>query len=968
MIADNLTFLIKNIVGDSSLVGGTVSQRIGQVWNTGDIPFYAEKYKEITSRVVSSNAKHVASSASMSSCLSENNIWYLCFTIDSNGIIENVKEIKAISERENMYPTTISITDNFTDTFSYLNKYKQVINSLILLAQSIGSTIYAAYISPINQEDAHGRQISIVSLRELTQLEITQISSLLTSFRIHELVKQLTCESIKSAKAAIMSRNMSHNLGSHVMAYLKQNLGTVQDMLNNKALSNLVDYDGNDQYRLTDINRINDIEMPFLVGVGKFIKYLQERQDFIATVATGFVPYMSSVNFKDYIYDELNTDLRFLRHKKDRSGCMPSNILLDNIAKSEGYSRKNINISFRSFDGGLSLLNGDDDIESIKNNKDLPELRNINVSLPGGVIGRQAIFSIVENVIRNAAKHGRFDDCKKELILNLDVLDLSDPEVRKNIQIEDKDYYDLLVANKYFDDTNSHRYLLFSITNNQIVNDSIVDSLRSAILEPYIEDGKMKNTNKGIKEMRISACWLRDINDDNDISQIIESGEPPIILADCNPSNELRFTFCLRKPLKVAYVGCDLPEFSNQMTAFLNSNCWHRYDEEAWYRTKFVDYEIIIVDNEATKRNIASHSPNRIVILSNALESLYTKMKNSDESDWDNVLEEKFSSYWESYVQPSATDHVYIEDDITVMREPTGEMYVCESNYYWIFKNKVFVVNQLTDYGEISVLYRKHHSSLANLQSYYASIGKNYDPTTNYFVEGITGHNSTDRLIRNEKIDDLWYFRHIHAAKTKVAIFDERIFRKLSGHDESDILNMLEKSEKVFGNTTAIAYLHKRIHAFTIIPDKNKSKYTILGFDYASATEMKSRIIKIGEININTNGEAVLEFSTDIDKRLINEFDYVSVHQGLLDKVYEGILKSDDETFDIRRCGVTTQIRKQMCNSDDSKILIHSGRSMPSERDMPQRNIPFVQYATIENALDDAKLTLVDLLDFARCD
>jgi len=39
-----------------------------------------------------------------------------------------------------------------------------------------------------------------------------------------QLADSLQSEAIKSAKAAIMSRNMSHNIGSHVLYYLRQNL------------------------------------------------------------------------------------------------------------------------------------------------------------------------------------------------------------------------------------------------------------------------------------------------------------------------------------------------------------------------------------------------------------------------------------------------------------------------------------------------------------------------------------------------------------------------------------------------------------------------------------------------------------------------------------------------------------------------------------------------------------------------
>ena len=46
--------------------------------------------------------------------------------------------------------------------------------------------------------------------------------------------------SLKSAKAAIMSRNMSHNLGSHVMFYIKQKLQSVSKIVDNKVLANII--------------------------------------------------------------------------------------------------------------------------------------------------------------------------------------------------------------------------------------------------------------------------------------------------------------------------------------------------------------------------------------------------------------------------------------------------------------------------------------------------------------------------------------------------------------------------------------------------------------------------------------------------------------------------------------------------------------------------------------------------------
>lgn len=154
-------------------------------------------------------------------------------------------------------------------------------------------------------------------------------------------------ETTRAAKAAIMARNVSHNLGSHVLAYLKNKLGTVSDIVKQRALADLTTSDDLDELmeRLKKLKNLRgdhaffseNVELPFLVGLGHFISYIQEREDYIATVATSYIPYYMPVNFKDSIYDALNPDLRFLRHPK-RKGGRPDNILLAYIANQRDWN------------------------------------------------------------------------------------------------------------------------------------------------------------------------------------------------------------------------------------------------------------------------------------------------------------------------------------------------------------------------------------------------------------------------------------------------------------------------------------------------------------------------------------------------------------------------------------------------------------------------------------------------------
>ena len=137
-----------------------------------------------------------------------------------------------------------------------------------------------------------------------------------------------------------------------------------------------------------------------------------------------------------------------------------------------------------------------------------------------------------------------------------------------------------------------------------------------------------------------------------------------------------------------------------------------------------------------------------------------------------------------------------------------------------------------------------------------------------------------------------------------------------------------------------------------------------------------------------------------------NIFSYISIHQGLLDKLYtvfdikdkpdqkEKLTKLFFEEFSSRKFDIVEvkeqikdesgEVRIVEVEDDNEKktnglsiidkdksfyllpgMCIHSGRSKPSEDDMPQR-LPFIQYASIENAVSDCKYSMIELLDFAR--
>ncbi|MBQ9231030.1 MAG: hypothetical protein IJ190_07580 [Prevotella sp.] len=907
-------------------------------------------------------------------------------------------------------------------------------------------------------------------------------------------------ESIKSAKAAIMSRNMSHNLGSHVMAYLKQHLNSVQDMIRDNVLSQIImpNEIGMDlsvwKKRLEEtletnlrelkeqkikngyieqdtdtLIQVKEVALPFLVGLGKFISYLQERQDFIATIATAYAPYFSQVNFKDFIFDELNPDLRYERHS-DRIGMKPDNILLGNIARSEGLARvtqptqnkqegmSDIVLKFRSFDGHIPVGKQKDDLDA---------MRDINISLPGGVIGRQAIFSIVENIIRNAAKHGTWgkkngNGSSLELTFNLyEKKDILKEDIIPNDDAADAQSLGLLsFLRKYYLHTKDidDLYVMTITDNMQFISNgadkwSLLCALNRAIIEPYIDElGVMVNANKGIKEMRISAAWMRGldereadapINSDGTYFETTtwEKAHAPILVARPSKNSisniiNLQYIVCLQKPKTLAIITrhCNTNyriKDGRTLKEMLDDNACKVMSKRDFINAPNKSFDFIIFNDlanedgysQAEYDEVRKLSHNRIFKLSdNRIDvNLAKNILSGDEG----AIEKFIKTLYQILAKYVENDLIYIDD------EKTNTKYNEDSKEY-----AQTLVHISKDYKHVyPYMYRTHHET-EMIFSRFMTDSDLTEINNNLFVEGITGNNSTDRLVRNDDITDIWFYKHLHSMKTRVAIFDERIFSKVYRREEKeleqDIFNQLSDEQikkymrSAFSNKTnfkpkdfrqikgrdqlteyirkndvfltdadyaGIQFNMKGVNVFTIIrryDNSNKPNgldifgyfnYMVLDTDTKKCI-YRSIIGRIGHISIGTEKDIIFNLYNEAYR---NAFDYISIHQGLLDKIYEhfGIKKESEYKHQ-----VTLKLYEAFANSPTDylvntykekennvaiekkgyflpRLMVHSGRSKPSFVDMPQQQ-PFIQYSAIEHATLDCKYSLVELLDYAR--
>ena len=290
----------------------------------------------------------------------------------------------------------------------------------------------------------------------------------------YELSETARLESIKSAIAAIMSRNMSHNLGSHFISNTKN------------YFSALIDQGGDSvaNYR----------------GVKHALQYIQERMDFIATVTSSDIYPFGAVNAKAQFFDELTPDDFGKRHD-ERS----YNFLLDYLVLSEKISKRSwlgdgsvlsagdycMHLQIGHWDGEGNPTYWNPESNSDEENVKRDEILRLNFAIPGGILGRHALLSIVENIIRNSAKHGqgKFKD----------------------------DKFVIRMLYRY----DQHRLVIFDNKEDKHIKNT-VEGLKSRLKNIHLlKNGQLDHDNKGLKEMLVSAIWLQNEN----VAQVMTENE-----------------------------------------------------------------------------------------------------------------------------------------------------------------------------------------------------------------------------------------------------------------------------------------------------------------------------------------------------------------------------------------------------------------------------------------------------------
>lgn len=369
----------------------------------------------------------------------------------------------------------------------------------------------------------------------------------------------------KAAAVSTMSRNLSHNDGSHCIAYWIAEIG--------KMLESVAAASG--QSKDTNLLLANCEQLQgALLRSKELFQYLQHRMDFLAEVSTSVPCSELSMDITADILKPAFTDplKEELTHGPYGLTKLNRSILLEYIAESEG-------------------INLHQKIEVIVAN----DVQSRRISIPNGIVGNHAIYSILENFLRNAAKHYvgttiKDDDpletaqlkCKNAISSVMTFYDILKQEGSKKLNPKKSfpitcglsciDYctdlaqchFAIETLHKYQNEVNSlpiirivisqpeeHKDNYLSMTiwdmRENSCNQNAVSELRKYLPESDLDDrllsknGELQTGGWGIKEMLISANFLGKKSAD-ELYEIIrsrgkETEDPPLIEILCDSSS-----------------------------------------------------------------------------------------------------------------------------------------------------------------------------------------------------------------------------------------------------------------------------------------------------------------------------------------------------------------------------------------------------------------------------------------------
>lgn len=373
--------------------------------------------------------------------------------------------------------------------FKITNKkvFKQTLKQLIAIKPDVYLTALNPYLNMTQKEPPLNFKNLNISIAGESPLQENKFSGIIKGkFSLIEAILQENEVKLQATRAAIsqvMARNMSHNIGSHVMSKLINGLNAIDWKKtkyksvteNGKKISEkLQDGIEPDKKLIGQLNILND--------------YMRCRMDYLADIALG-TPVMQHGKKIGSVLDEL-----------DRV-----RLLLEHIS-------------------GLSDFEYSIDVNDFR----------ITVAMPNNILGCQAFYNIIENIIRNTAKHSGVKAA--QFIIEIDEA-LSEKVDTKNTTTDDlNEYYKVTI----YDDVDLDGKITERVKKQN-------DKIKSLIID---SNYRLRHGSLGMAEMKASASYLRR----EDLAHIDSKITPPLLQACAKDGKYLGYEFYLRKPKEVLYI------------------------------------------------------------------------------------------------------------------------------------------------------------------------------------------------------------------------------------------------------------------------------------------------------------------------------------------------------------------------------------------------------------------------------
>lgn len=302
-------------------------------------------------------------------------------------------------------------------------------------------------------------------------------------------------QATESAIGKVFVRNMSHNIISHVLVHLQK-----KENLTREGIENLIQKDnayiGSFKLPWEENERpIEDKDRESQMAL--ILSYIADRSYYLNEATYGVANTLGMKRFYNDIFRELDLN----------------RILLNNISGIDNYKYK------------LNFVDERDEV--------LSEDNDISVMLPGDTLGQQAFYNIIENIIRNEAKHGG----TKQGTVNFYI---------KVSDIKNDDFYNEKEKREYL------KITIYSDATKISIGDmvSIQRKIDSLVFDRKY---KLRSHSLGLLEMKVSTAFLRQreltsIDDKRNIPQSL-----PLLNA-CGVNGCLGYEFYVKKPEKYVFV------------------------------------------------------------------------------------------------------------------------------------------------------------------------------------------------------------------------------------------------------------------------------------------------------------------------------------------------------------------------------------------------------------------------------